>query len=146
MVLYAYVLCLCILVLPRIPWYDLGRQTPHFGGGSLIGMHRATRGVVGLTVSVCWWWVGRDEWGSLQQREEDKDGWRWVTWMDREEFLMVAETNRTEQDGSDLAKSSKLWWQAKTIHCWEGGERLQCNIFDERTGGGGTFAERRPMT
>jgi hypothetical protein len=33
MVLYVYVLCLCILILSRIPRYDLGRQTPTFSGG-----------------------------------------------------------------------------------------------------------------
>jgi hypothetical protein len=33
MVLYAYVLCLCILASSRIPWYDLGRQIPAFSGG-----------------------------------------------------------------------------------------------------------------
>jgi hypothetical protein len=35
MTLYAYVLCLCILVSSRIPRYDLGRQTPTFLGGVL---------------------------------------------------------------------------------------------------------------
>jgi hypothetical protein len=34
-VLYAYVLCLCILASSRIPRYDLGRQTPGFQGGSV---------------------------------------------------------------------------------------------------------------
>jgi hypothetical protein len=33
MVLYAYVLCLCILASSRIPRYYLGRQTPIFQGG-----------------------------------------------------------------------------------------------------------------
>jgi hypothetical protein len=32
------VLCLRILASPRIPWYDLRRQTPHFWGGSLTKM------------------------------------------------------------------------------------------------------------
>jgi hypothetical protein len=35
MVLYAYVLCLRILTSSRIPWYDLGRQTPHSWVGSV---------------------------------------------------------------------------------------------------------------
>jgi hypothetical protein len=29
-------LCLCIQASTRIPRYDLGRQTPHFQGGSVI--------------------------------------------------------------------------------------------------------------
>jgi hypothetical protein len=33
MVLFAYVLCLCILALSRIPRYDLGRQNPAFSRG-----------------------------------------------------------------------------------------------------------------
>jgi hypothetical protein len=44
MVLYAYVLCLCILVSSRIHQYDLRRQTPAFSGGvshmSIIQSHR----------------------------------------------------------------------------------------------------------
>jgi hypothetical protein len=35
MVLYAYVLCLCILASSRIPWYDIGRQTPAVSEGVL---------------------------------------------------------------------------------------------------------------
>jgi hypothetical protein len=33
-----YVMCLCILISPRIPQYDLGRQTPHFWDGSVTGI------------------------------------------------------------------------------------------------------------
>jgi hypothetical protein len=34
-----YVMCLCILASPRISWYDLGRQTSHFWGGSVTIFH-----------------------------------------------------------------------------------------------------------
>jgi hypothetical protein len=37
-------LCVCLRILAslRIPRYDLGRQTPHFWGGSVTGLLRAT--------------------------------------------------------------------------------------------------------
>jgi hypothetical protein len=35
MILYAYVLCLRILVLSRISQYDLEKRTPHFWGDSI---------------------------------------------------------------------------------------------------------------
>jgi hypothetical protein len=40
MVLYAYVLCLCILALSRIPQYNLERQTPTLSGGSVTEDHQ----------------------------------------------------------------------------------------------------------
>jgi hypothetical protein len=43
MVLYAYVLCLCILASPRIPRYDLWRRTPHFCGGSVTDLLSCSR-------------------------------------------------------------------------------------------------------
>jgi hypothetical protein len=45
MVLYAYVLCLRILALSRIPQYDLGRRTPHFEGGSITVGYQSNIGI-----------------------------------------------------------------------------------------------------
>jgi hypothetical protein len=43
-IVYLYVSCLCILASPKIPRYDLGRQIPHFLGGSVTVSIRARLG------------------------------------------------------------------------------------------------------
>jgi hypothetical protein len=46
--------CLCIHTSSRIPRYDLGRQTPHFWGGSVTKLHNLNRKLIHQTSYKNW--------------------------------------------------------------------------------------------